>query len=403
VDETRAGWRPLARLDGEPSAFSRLAVTHALAAAGDALVTMALAGSLFFSISPHAARGRVALSLVLTIAPFAVVAPFLGPAIDRRESGRRTIVFVAAAGRALTCLYMARVIHGLMLFPAAFVSLVLSKTHAVAKSSLVPTVVTSDDELVEANSKLALIAVIMGFVAAIPGVPVLKLLGGEWVLRLAALVFAAGAFSALRLQPTTPAPPAAPTASTDPPDVLPTRAVTSTITAAAIAMGGLRASVGFLTFLAAFSLRRGHAPAWVFGAVLAASLGGTLVGAAAAPRLRKAVVEERLVTGSLALVAVAGLIATRLHPRPAAVVLAAAVGLAAGVAKLAFDAIVQRDAPDGARGRQFARFEAAFQLAWVVGSLAPVAIPMPIRMGAFVLGVGGAALAGSYLALRGRP
>ena len=81
-----AGWRPLqaparrafsrAGLTGD-SPFARLAVTHVLAVAGDTLVTVALAGSLFFSISPTAAKGRVALYLVLTMAPFAVVAPLL--------------------------------------------------------------------------------------------------------------------------------------------------------------------------------------------------------------------------------------------------------------------------------------------------------------------------------------
>src|SRR5690348_1374508 len=85
------GWRELRRpdrTDGRPSTFARLSRTHALAMAGDTLITLALAGSLFFSISPTAARGRVALSLVLTMAPFAVVAPLLGPAIDRSSRGR---------------------------------------------------------------------------------------------------------------------------------------------------------------------------------------------------------------------------------------------------------------------------------------------------------------------------
>src|SRR3712207_4734825 len=123
--------------------------------AGDALVTMALAGSLFFSISPTAARGRVALSLALTMAPFAIVAPLLGPAIDRSRAGRRAMVITAAAGRAVACVVMAQVVDNLLLFPAAFAALVLSKAHAVAKSALVPSTVDASEELVEANAKLA--------------------------------------------------------------------------------------------------------------------------------------------------------------------------------------------------------------------------------------------------------
>ena len=94
-----------ARPGGRP--FSRLAVAHVLAVAGDTLVTMALAGSLFFSISPQAARGRVALYLLLTMAPFAVVAPFLGPVLDRSRAGRRLMLIAASASRAVICLSMA--------------------------------------------------------------------------------------------------------------------------------------------------------------------------------------------------------------------------------------------------------------------------------------------------------
>ena len=71
---SEGGWRPLpapagrrglARIWGRTgeSAFARLALVHVLAVAGDTLITMALAGSLFFSMSPHAARNRVALVL----------------------------------------------------------------------------------------------------------------------------------------------------------------------------------------------------------------------------------------------------------------------------------------------------------------------------------------------------
>src|SRR5947199_2692245 len=157
------------------SPFARLAVTHALSTAGDAFVTVALAGSLFFDISPGAARGRVALSLLLTMTPFAVVAPFLGPAIDRIKGGRRLMVVLSCGGRVLVCLAMAQVVHNLLLFPAAFGALVFSRTYAVAKSSLVPTIVDEEDRLVEANAKLALIGVLAGCVGSGPAILVLKL------------------------------------------------------------------------------------------------------------------------------------------------------------------------------------------------------------------------------------
>src|SRR6202035_3227321 len=126
------GWQPLSAAKGRMAlprssneeAFLRLALTHAAVTAGDAMVTVALAGSIFFSTDLNGARGRVLLSLLLTMAPFAVVAPFLGPAIDKSKGGRRLMVILSAVGRCFVCLYMARVVNNLLLFlPAALILL----------------------------------------------------------------------------------------------------------------------------------------------------------------------------------------------------------------------------------------------------------------------------------------
>ena len=171
--------------------------------------------------------------------------------------------------------------------------------------------------------------------------------------------------------------------------------------AAAVVMALLRAQVGFLTFLVAFGFRRADAPSWWFGGVLAASMGATLAGSALAPRLRRRLTEERILVLAIGLVAVVGLGVARLEGRMWAAAVAAAVGLAAGAAKLAFDALVQRDAPDDERGRSFARFEAGFQLVWVVGALLPVIVATPLRQGYDVLGIAALAAVVAYvLALR---
>ena len=390
-----AGWRPLRHpvpWAGQPgaTAFHRLAVAHTLSLAGDALVTVALAGSLFFNISPGAARGRVALSLVLTMAPFAVVAPWLGPAIDRVRGGRRFMVGAAAAGRVVAALLAAAWLHGLLLFPAAFAVLVLSKTHAVAKSSLVPSVVDDSVELVSANARLALAGVVVGTIVAVPGVIVLQLVGAEWVMRLAAVVFAAGAVASLRIVQVHPNEPPARSAAMEELRHAGTRL-------AAIATGALRAAVGFLTFLIAFGFRRGHEPAWVFGLVLAASTLGTVVGSLVAPALRRRIHEEHLLAGALGLVAVVMIVAVRTGGRPAAILAAGAVGISASAGKLAFDSLVQRDAPAAAVGRAFARFEAMFQLAWVAAALLPVVLRVPVRAGYALLALGSTMTAAGYL------
>jgi hypothetical protein len=366
---------------------------------GDTLITLALAGSLFFDISPHAARGRVALSLVLTMAPFAVVAPFLGPAIDRTRGGLRLMVLVSAAGRALLCFLMAGVVHGLLVFPYAFGVLVLSKGYAVSKSALVPAAVDDHSELVEANSKLAITSAVVGLLAAIPGIAILQLVGAGALLRVAAVVFIAAAVASLRIADVErPAGDDDETESAAPLGFEPSPAVRL----AAGAMGSIRVVVGFLTFLIAFSFRRAHAPSWWFGLALGASVLGGLLGAAVAPRLRGRVEEHRIILVALAFVAATAVLAGQLGGRPGATLLALAVGIAGSGAKLSFDSIVQREVPRPAQCRAFARFEAGFQLVWVGGALLPVILPIPEGVGLFLLGAGAGIAALAYWSGRRR-
>lgn len=422
------GWRdlqpPARPVSLESSPFTRLTVTHALSVAGDTLVTMALAGSLFFSISPNAARGKVTLSLVLTMAPFAVVAPFLGPAIDRSRRGRRFMVVGSCLGRAVVGYLMARVLHELWLFPAAFAALVLSKAYAVAKTSLVPAAVTSDDELVEANAKLAIVGVLAGFAAAVPGVVALKLLGAQWALYLSAVIFVAAGVFGVRVEDTRAARPVGPNrapvggpiagagaearaapeteaeAEPTPPAVEHRPGQDVAISSAAAAMALLRALVGFLTFLVAFGFRHRGAPSWWFGVVLAASMAGSLLASGLAAPIRRVVREEALIGACLAVVAVASVVIARLHGALWAAAAAAVVGTAASLAKLAFDALVQRDAPAHAQGRSFARFEAGFQMAWVTGALLPVVVTTPLSRGYDVMAVAAFLATIAYVGVR---
>jgi len=404
VPASQTGWQPLRSSRGTGSrgtggrgarsandvagqAFTRLAVTHALSTAGDAMVTVALAGSLFFSISPHAARNRVALSLLFTMLPFGVVAPFLGPAIDRSKGGKRLMLLLAAVGRVLAALLMAREVNNILLFPAALAMLILSKAHAVAKSSLVPSTVGSPEGLVRANGKLAMLAAVVGLVAATPAAAILKLTDGAWVLRVAAVVYVAAAVAATRLHPVAPAAPPAPLAPAD------AAILNRKVTLAATTMAVLRGVVGFLTFGVAFEFRRQGAPSWWFGLAISGSLLGGFVGSAMGSRLRQVLKEERMLGAAVWLVAAVAVLAGRLDSRAGVAILAFAVGLSAGVARLAFDAIVQRDLAEGARARSFARFEATFQMAWVVAALVPVVVPIPTAAMCFVMalatGMGG--------------
>jgi Major Facilitator Superfamily len=125
-----------ARGSGRP--LDRLAWVHAISTLGDALVAVALAGTLFFAVPVAAARPRVALYLLLTVAPFAVVAPLLGRLLDGRSGAGRLALFAAMALRAaLAALAVART-QSLLLYPLAFGLLVCSRAHGISRTAMVP-------------------------------------------------------------------------------------------------------------------------------------------------------------------------------------------------------------------------------------------------------------------------
>jgi hypothetical protein len=391
--------------------FTRLARVHAFSVATDTLVTVSLAGTLFFSIPSGAARDKVALYLVLTMAPFAVVAPLVGPAIDRIRGGRRFMVVLASGLRALVCVFMVSHVNDLFLFPLAFLILVLGKAYGIAKAALVPTVVDDDSELVRANSRLSLVSGIVGLVVGAPAALMVKFLGPEAALVCGAITSATACVLATRLS--------AAAVATEPPDTAEEAELRGAgIVHAAESMGLLRGIVGFLTFLLAFDLKgggndapvpvglsigravrhaagfpdlgTGHpatAPTWHFGAVLVASVAGALIGALIAPRLRRVVSEERILVSALLAIAVVAAGCALQGGLLGSVALALMVGVGASAGRLAFDAIVQRDAPDANYGRSFAGFETRFQLLWVIGGFLPVIVPIPAQLGFVVVAI----------------
>src|SRR5690606_26138898 len=274
----------------------------------------------------------------------------------------------------------------------AFAVLVLAKSYHVAKSAIVPTVVRSDAELVAANSRLSFLSGVVGFVTAIPGGLAFLVAGSEGVLVLAVAVFTVAAALGLRIPATKVA--LDHTSETEREELR-----GGGIVLAASAMGLMRGVVGFLTFLVAFALRTSDAPTYQFGVVIAASGIGALLGAVVAPVLRRNdMAEERILQAVLALTVLAGVLAAWAGGIVAAAALALAIGAAGSSGKLAFDAVVQRDAPDANRGRSFARFETRFQLTWVVGAFIPVVVTMPMEIGFLVIAGCAAFALFSYLA-----
>ncbi len=367
--------------------FARLAMAHAASMCGDACVTVSLAGTIFFSATTSAARPKVLLYLALTMAPFALIAPFLGPALDRTRGGRRMMVVVSCIGRAVFCVFMARSVtkhgaEGLLLYPLAFGTLVLAKTQQIAKSALVPALVPRHDELVDANSRLALISVVAVVAGGLPAAGIYKLFGSEWSLLFAAAVFVFAAVLGTRI----------PKARHVPPDETPVEREelhAPSIVFAGTAMGVLRGVVGFLTFFAAFSLKRAHEGALYFGLVLVASALGGFIGVVVAPWLRRHIREELILAGALLVPAVIALIGARSSNEVAFVSVAASVALGAAAGRVGFDSILQRDGPEELRGHAFARFETRFQLTWVMGALVAVVFLdlLTERVGFFLISI----------------
>ena len=146
VDQFRALARQALRdLFDQGRPFGRLALVQVLMLGGSTLVTISLAGSLFFSISPGEAKSKIFLYLILTLAPFIVISPLLGPLIDRNRGGRRAMAVAAAVGSAVLCPFMANDVHSLLLFPEAFVILVLSNLYLVTRNALVPEMVVAEN------------------------------------------------------------------------------------------------------------------------------------------------------------------------------------------------------------------------------------------------------------------
>ncbi len=84
-------------------------------------------------------------------------------------------------------------------FLLALCVLVAQRAYNVARSAIVPTVVGSDDELIEANSKLAIISGISAFIGVIPAAALLRLAGPSWALGLAIITYLVGTALGLRI------------------------------------------------------------------------------------------------------------------------------------------------------------------------------------------------------------
>ncbi|MFD8388404.1 MFS transporter [Streptomyces sp. NPDC059680] len=384
------------------SGLGKLIELHAVNGAGDVMITVALASTVFFSVPTDEARGRVALYLAITMAPFTVLAPVIGPLLDRLPHGRRAAMAGAMLARALLALVISGAVAsgGLELYPAALGVLVASKAYGVVRSAVVPRLLPPRFSLVKANSRVTLAGLLATGVAA-PVAAGLHKVGDPWPLYGAFVIFMAGTFLSFSL------PPKVDSAKGEDVALLAAdeqhlhgpyrkkeqvkrpglRTVGPAVTHALGANAALRCLSGFLIFFLAFLLREhpltGESAAVSLGIVGVAAGAGNALGTAVGAWLRSRA-PEIIIVAAVAVVLGTTIVAALFFGAFLVACLAAVAGFGQALAKLALDALIQRDVPELVRTSAFARSETLLQMAWVFGGAVGIVLPLNGTVGLLI-------------------
>lgn len=399
-----------------PGLFRRI---HALSTTADTFTTVALAGSLFFSISPGEAKSKVALYLALTIIPYAIVSPLLAPIMDRGPRFRRGALYASMALRVIMAIAMSFDYRTLLLFPEALGALIASKLYLVTKASMVPEVISykkspptvnksdvPDAILVKTNSQLSMLSAITAMAAGALAAGILKLphLGAPWVLRVELIPLTIALITIRDLRRFPPNAWSFPTGSDTTESS--TEQVQSpqknadgqaaSVVLVSVIMSVLRAGVGFFTFLVAFQLKQNDAQLYIYALAIVASALGSTIATAITPYIKKLANEQQILFTSLFVETISAIVAGYIGDIQSQLFLAGIVGLVASSSKLSFDAIVQHHVDVSQQAKAFAIYETRFQLAWVFGALVPTLIYIPLSTGDVVIAVAAVVAAFSF-------
>lgn len=380
---TQSVGRARARGAGREAGMIRLFDLHALSCAGDTLIAIGLAGTIFFNVPLGEARSKVALYLLVTMVPFALLAPVVGPLLDHFRHGRRYALATSMLGRAFLAWLISDYIHGFGLYPAAFGVLALSRAYGVARSAAVPRLLPEGLGLSQIGARASVYGTIAGALLAPIGLAAFWF-GPQWPLRVASVIFLVGMVVALRLPPK---------ADSEPPERVPRplRALRRSSSDRPLGRGGphgrlviatligaatLRAVYGFLLLFLAFAIKAGDLTTVVFGRDLGdeAALGlvggalaiGSFLATAVGTRLR---IHRPAALQSSGMVIIAGVavLATLKFSLLMVALLCLVTALTSGIAKLAVDASIQERIPERLRASSFAHSETALMLAFVAG------------------------------------
>lgn len=393
----------------------------------DSAMAVALANTLFFAAATGESKGRVALYLLITIAPFAVVAPLIGPALDRLQHGRRVALalsFVLRTGLAVVLITNYDGATGSfpswVLYPCALAMMVLSKSFTVLRSAVTPRVMPPAIDLVRVNSRLTVFGllggtIVGGGIAAAVEFALTHLLQLPGALFVVVAATLAGAGLCMHIPrwvevtageiPTTLSyhrHGAAPHRHVGPVPGRPQPRSGGWSEQVRRASGALRqplgrniitalwgnctikAMVGFLFLYPAFVVKQHDANGWVqlgiLGLVGAAAGVGNFAGNFASARLQLGRPAVLVVRCTLAVTAV-GLAAALAGTLSLVVIATLVTSGCSAIAKASLDAALQDDLPEESRASAFGRTESTLQLSWVLGGALGVLVYTDLWVG----------------------
>jgi hypothetical protein len=373
---------PIRKMWNAQNAIDRYALCHLTSAAGDTLLAISLADSVFFSLPVGQAQWRVVAYLALTMLPLAIAGPILVVPLDR-AGPRRLISFLAAVVRATIAFSVAAHLDTAAIYPAALAILVAARVHGITKNGLTMAYAGPGEGLMRSNARLGRVAVAGALIAAPFGLGAVRLWGAGGAMVLAGILYSTCALVTLRL------PHPRVTTKSKP---IGRRGRIPALTGPAIGAAGMRAATGFILFLSAFAVRREGFPSSWFAAMAIAAAAGGFLADLLAPKLPENLREEFIVVGCTVAAGLGAFLAFQAFSLPVLSLFALTAGAATELGRLAFQSLMQANAPEGALGRVFVRYEVMFQLSWVAGALGPAVLSIDFKEGILLV-------AGFYLAL----
>ncbi|BBX46330.1 MFS transporter [Mycobacterium cookii] len=384
--------------------------------ATDAAMAVALANTLFFAAATGESKDKVALYLLITIAPFAVIAPLIGPALDRLQHGRRVALAASFALRTVLAVVLIANYDGAtggypswVLYPCALAMMVFSKSFSVLRSAVTPRVMPPTIDLVRVNSRLTMFGLLGGTIVGggiASGIEyacnhLLQLPGALFVV---VAVTVAGAMLSMHIprwvEVTAGEVPATLRYRQDNQRRSWTEEVRRASGALRQPLGRniitslwgnctIKVMVGFLFLYPAFVAKAHQASGWVqlgmLGLIGAAAAIGNFAGNFASARLRLGRPSVLAVRCTLAVTGIALAAAVAGNLMMAAVATLVTSGSSA-IAKAALDASLQDDLPEESRASAFGRSESTLQLAWVLGGALGVLLYTDLWVGFSVVG-----------------